>query len=160
MTTLIDFTPSATSLFTFLAQLGGGNYYNIAVPWNPFGERWYIKVSDLSNNVILHRAIAQSGPKFQSVCTWNDGVGTAALSGSHNVRVGELANARISQTNTDFDGLYSALAIDPLTMTFPLAVDPQVTGPVTGRLDFPLDLLAGYGIGSLFFWPANQQFEF
>jgi hypothetical protein len=158
--TLIDFVPSSTAVFSFLAQLSDGNQYNISCPSNAFGQRWYIRVSDLSNNVIAHRAIAQSGPKFQAVVTWVNGLGTAALSGAHNVRVGELANARISQTDTDFDGLYQALAVDPQTMTFPLATNPNVSGPATGKLDFPLDLLAGYGIGALYFHADTQQFEF
>lgn len=160
MSTLVDFVPSTTLPFAFLAALANGAQYNIAVRWNAFGERWYLTVSDLSNTVIAHRAIAQSGPKFQGVFTWVEGVGAAALSGAHNVRVGELANARISQTNTEFDGLYRALAVDAQTMTFPLATNPNVSGPVTGKLDFPLDLLAGYGIGSLYFHASTAQFEF
>jgi hypothetical protein len=160
VTTLVNFAPSTTGVFSFLAQLSDGNQYNIAVPWNAFGERWYITVTDLAGVVRVHRAIAQSGPKFQAVVTWASGVGTAALSGVHNVRVGGLANARISQTNTGLDGLYQALAIDPQTMTFPLATNPNVSGPVTGKLDFPLDLLAGYGIGSLLYHADTAQFEF
>jgi hypothetical protein len=160
VTTLVDFVPSTTVPFAFFAALANGVQYTVAIRWNPFGERWYITVSDLSNNVIVHRAIAQSGPRFQAVLTWVNGVGTAALSSVHNVRVGGLANARISQTRTGFDGLYQALAVDPQTMTFPLAVNPNVSGPVTGKLDFPLDLLAGYGIGSLYFRSDTQQFEF
>lgn len=160
MTTLVDFTPSSTAVFSFLAQLSDGNQYNIAVPSNAFGQRWYVTASDLSNTVIAHRPITQSGPKFQAVLTWASGVATAALNGVHNVHVGELASARISQTGTGFDGLYQALAVDAQTMMFPLSANPNASGPVTGQFDFPLDLLAGSGIGPLYFWASNQQFEF
>jgi hypothetical protein len=160
MSTLIDFAPSSTAVFRFLAQLADGNQYNISCPWNAFGERWYITVSDLSGTVIIHRAIAQSGPAFRAALTWEDGVATVTLTSAHNVPVASLANMRISQTNGAFDGLYQALSTGPQTLTFQLPVNPNVSGPVTGKLDFPLDLLAGYGIGSLYYHADTAQFEF
>jgi hypothetical protein len=160
VTTLVQFAPSATEVFQFLAQLSDGQQYNIAVPWNPFGERWYLTVTDLSNNVVAHRPLVQSGPVFPAILTWIEGLATAALSGAHNVRVGELANVRIAQTETGFDGLYQALAIDPQTFAFALPANPNESGPVSGKLDFPLDLLAGYGIGALYYHADIATFEF
>lgn len=160
MTTLVAFTPSPTTVFTFLAQLSDGNQYNVAVPWNAFGERWYVTVSDLSNTVIAHRPISQSGPAFQTMLSWRNGLATAALTMAHNVPVGSLANGRIFNTDTGYDGQYSMLAIDPQTFTFALPLNPSEPTSITGKLDFPLDLLAGSGVGPLYYHPSSATFEF
>lgn len=159
MTTFVDFTPSADALFQFQPTLSGAQYV-VTCPWNAFGERWYITVSDLAGNVVVHRPIAQSGPRYQAVLTWNNGVATAALSSNHNVAVGQTVSGRVSQSGTPFDGLYPMLAVDAETLTFALAANPQQPVAVTGKVDFPLDLLAGYGIGPLYFHPSTQQFEY
>ena len=160
MSTLVDFTPSLTQVFSFLATLANGAQYNVACPWNEFGQRWYVTVSDLSNNVILHRAIAQSGPTFNATLTWKDDVATCVLSAPHNVPVAQVANARVYDSGTPFDGLYTMLSVDAETLTFQLPTNPVESVPVSGKVDFPLDLLAGYGIGSLYFHSDIQCFEF
>jgi hypothetical protein len=155
----VNFVQSALAPFQFQPTLNGVQY-NVTVPSNAFGERYYINVSDLSGNLILYRALTESGPSFQASLTWAKAVVTAALTSNHNVRMGELANLRISQSNSPFDGTYQGLAVNATTFTFALPADPNVQVPVRGTLDFPLDLLAGYGIGSLFFHFETQQFEF
>jgi hypothetical protein len=160
--TLVAFTPSDTTVFAFQAQLQGGGTYIISVPYNVVGERYYVSVSDLSGNVIAYRALVETGPSFPATLTWADNVATAALTSPHNVPVGGLANMRISQTGTGFDGLYQGLAVDLETFTFPLTTNPQQSQPVTGKLDFPFDLL-GYlpgNIGPLYWHSDVMQFEY
>lgn len=160
MSTLVDFTPTSLAVFSFLAQFADGGQYTVACPWNAFGERWYVRVSDLSGTVIGLRPITQSGPVFQATLTWFDGLATAVLDSPHNVAIGALASARIFGTNTGYDGDYSVLAIDLKTFTFDLPIDPSEPTAITGKLDFPLDLLAGTSAGPLYFHADTQQFEF
>ena len=159
MSTFVDFVPSLTTVFQFQPTLNGVQYL-VTCPWNAFGERWYVTVKDLSGNVLAHRPIVQSGPRYQAVMTWADGVATASLSGPHNVPLGGLVEGRVSETDTPFDGQYEMLAVDAQTLTFGLAANPQQPIAVTGKLDFPLDLLAAYGIGSLFYHADLGQFEY
>ena len=156
----MDFAPSTTALFQFLATLANGVQYNVQVPQNAFGERWYVTVADLSGNVVAHRPVTQSGPMFNATLTWADQVATAVLNGNHNVPLAGVINARVSQSNTAFDGSYQMLAVNPSTFTFALPANPDQSTPVAAKVDFPLDLLGGLGIGSLYFHADTQQFEF
>jgi hypothetical protein len=160
MTTLVDFTPSAIAVFQFLATLDDGVQYNVSAPWNALGERYYVSVADLAGNVVANRAIVQSGPVFRGTMSWALGEITASLLQPHNVPIGEVVNARITQTNTPMDGLYLARATDSMALALPLAANPNQATPIVGKVDFPLDLLAGYDIGRLYFHADTQQFEF
>jgi hypothetical protein len=161
MSTFVDFTPSSTEPFQFQPALLDGTQYTVIVTSNMFREGYYINVYDLSNNLIVCKAMAESGPTFRVSLTWDSGIVTAAAQVPFNVPIGEVANLRISQSNdSPFDGEYEGLAIDTDTMTFPLATNPQQSIPIAATLSFDVDLLAGYNIGSLYFHDDTQQFEF
>jgi hypothetical protein len=52
MTTFVDFVPSTTTNFQFQATLDG-NIYVVFVTWNLFGQRYYLEIYDLSNNLVV-----------------------------------------------------------------------------------------------------------
>lgn len=52
MTTFIDFTPSVSAPFQFQPTLDG-DVYNCIITWNVFGQRYYINIYDLSQNLIV-----------------------------------------------------------------------------------------------------------
>ena len=58
MTTYVDFAPTASQPFQFQAALDG-QLYTIIVKWNLFGQRWYVNVFDLSQNLIC--SVPQAG---------------------------------------------------------------------------------------------------
>lgn len=159
MTQLVGFAPSTEAVFQFQAVFGGTQYV-IACPWNAFGERWYITVSDLAGDVVAHRPIVQSGPRYQATLTWADNLATIVTSAPHELVAGWLAQGRVYGSGTPFDGFWEVLAVDEQTLTFNMPVNPQQSVAVTGSFDFPLDLLAGYGIGPLYFHASTQQFEY
>lgn len=159
MTTLVDFAPSTTAPFQFQPTLDNVQY-TVIVTWNIFGERYYINVLDLANNLIVCRSLAESGPTFRVSLTWDDNVATAVTNAPHNVPIASLVNLRILDSDTGFDGTYQGFAIDENTLTFELDVNPNEPVAVPGTLSFDLDLLGGYGIGSLYFHEDTQQFEF
>lgn len=160
MSTFVDFTPSALTPFQFQPSLLNGTQYIVTVPWNEFGQRYYINVSDLSGNLIAYRGLSASGPTLAATLVWEEGVAIASVVVPHNVPIASIVNVRISQSATGFDGVYQALSIDPLTLTYLLPVNPKQALPIAGKVNFDLDLLAGYGIGSLFWHEDTQQFEF
>lgn len=59
MTTVVPFTPSANALFSFQPTLGG-TQYNLYVTWNLAGQRWYLNIADLQQNLILAEALISS----------------------------------------------------------------------------------------------------
>lgn len=160
MTTLVPFLISPTQVFSFQAQFQNGGTYAISCPFNVVGERYYVSIADLTGVVVAYRPLVETGPSFPTTLTWADNIATAALTAPHNVPLGQVANIRISQSNTGFDGLYQALAVDAQTFTFTLVTNPLQAQPVTGKLDFPLDLLGPYGIGPLYYHDDTQQFEY
>jgi hypothetical protein len=168
MSTFVNFAPSDTAPFQFQPTLNGGIQYVVVVTSNVFREDYFVNLYDLSNNLIVCRALAESGPSFQASLTWDAGTGTASLTVPHNVPVGALADLRISNTGTGFDGKYRGEAVDEMTLTFDLSADPNQPVAINGTLSFDLDLLAGYvisadnpqPIGSLYFHDETQQFEY
>jgi hypothetical protein len=161
LSTVVDFAPSTTTLFSFQAQLADGNQYTIATPWNIFGQRYYLNVADLFGNQIVYRALVASGPSFISSLSWAGGIATAVTSSPHNVPVGTSVAFNVSQTGTAFDGNWLGLSTGPTTLTYMLATNPQISTPVSGSVNFPLNLVAGYISGAwLVFHYETQQFEF
>lgn len=158
MSTLVDFQPSSAGPFQFQATLGGA-IYNVIVTWNVFGQRFYINVYDVSGTLILCRAVSSSGARLFANLSWANGIATAALTQPHQVPVGAVAQITVSQTGLQYDGQFQALATDEQTLTYPLAVDPGEDG-AEGQVSFDLNLLDGYGIGTLLFHDDSQQFEY
>jgi len=160
MSTFVDFAPSSTEPFQFQPTLNGVQY-TVIVTSNVFREGYYINVYDLSNNLIICRSLAQSGPTLRCSLTWDENVATAVCQVPHNVPISNVVYLRISQTNNSgFDGTYLGLAVDEDTMTFDLATNPNQPVAILGTLSFDLDLLGGYNIGSLYFHDDTQQFEY
>lgn len=161
MSTYITLVPSSLAPPQFQAQLGS-NLYTVTALWNIAGERYYVQVQDLNNNVIVNRPLTGSGPVFQAVFTWDDDVGIATLAAPHNVPIGQLAKVWISQTGTEFDGGWNALSTGPNTLTIdeltPLDTSSTINGAVTVQ---PLNLVEGYIAGAwLLFHEETLSFEF
>jgi len=63
MTQYYNFTPSPTAPFQFQPTLDGANY-NCIVTWNIFGQRWYVGIYDLQNNLIVNIPMIGSPPDY------------------------------------------------------------------------------------------------
>lgn len=159
MSTFIGFTPSTTAAFSFQATLGG-TQYSVSITWNIFGERYYINITDFSGNPILTRAMTASGPVLQAQFSWALGIATAATMAPHNVPIGSVVNAYISQTGSDFDGQFQLLATNAYTLTYQLATNPEEALSIAGNVNFSLNLLYGYGIGYMLYHYETQQIEY
>jgi hypothetical protein len=125
-----------------------------------FGQRYYLNLYDQSGNLVICVAVAASGPRIPASFTWSANVATALLQEPHNVPIGGIAQIRMSETGSAFDGDVEALAVDEVTLTYPLGGNPDTVTPATGVADFALNLLAGLGIGWLTYHWETQQFEY
>lgn len=59
MTTYVNFTPSASAVFSFQATLDS-SLYAVTVPWNLFGQRYYVNIYDTSGSLIVSRPLVGS----------------------------------------------------------------------------------------------------
>lgn len=72
MTTVVQFSPSAQSAFTFQATLEGatanvlgvGPTYNVTVTWNVYGQRWYITIVDQNGTRVLTTPLIGSSSDY------------------------------------------------------------------------------------------------
>jgi len=70
--TVTPFAPTANAVFQFQATLAGptsnvsstGPTFNVSVPWNTFGQRWYIQITDQNGVLVLSRALIASPPDY------------------------------------------------------------------------------------------------
>lgn len=160
MTTFVSFVPSTISAFSFQPTLGG-NPYIVTVLWNVFRQGYYISVSDISGNLILYRSLVATGPSYPASFSWAQGTVTAALTANHNVPICSVVAVNISETDSGFDGTYQALSTGAQTLTYPLPANPNQSNPISGNVNFALNLVSGYvANGWLVFHYDSQTFEF
>lgn len=155
----VDFVPSTTGPFVFQPTLNGIQY-NATVTWNVFGQRYYIAITDLSNALIVCRALVSSGPRIQAVFSWARGIAAAATNTPHNVPVGTVVRLTVGLTGAAFDGSWQTLAVSSDELIYELPLNPLTTDLVNGTISFPLNLVAGFGIGRLLWHYDSQMFEF
>lgn len=158
MSTFVTFTPSTTQPFSFQPTLAG-TQYNAQINSNAFGQRWYLVLTDLSGNLILCRALAESGAGMQASFAYALPNAVATTVSAHNIPVGTTANLAVSGTSSGFDGSYTCLATSPTTLTYAIP-NPDIPTPITGTITYQVNLLAGYNIGTLLWHADTQQFEY
>lgn len=158
--TFINFTPSTVSAFTFQASIGG-TQYQVTVTWNVFGQRYYVNVYSLGGVLIVCRALISCGPQLLASFVWSDNFATATTQVAHNVPLGNSVDIVVSQTSSPFDGTYPAFATSSTTLAYPLMPDPEEATPISGAVNFNLNLVEGVlSTGYLLFRDATQQFEY
>lgn len=59
MTTIVPFTPNDNAPFQFQATLDGAAY-TVVITWNLWGQRYYVNVYDISQNLIVSIGMAGS----------------------------------------------------------------------------------------------------
>jgi hypothetical protein len=155
----VNFIPSTISSFQFQPTIGGVQY-NANVTWNVFGQRYYITITDLQNNLIICRSVVSSGPQLLANFEWLDNVAYVSTQVPHNIPVGSLANVVMTGTDSGFDGPVQVLSTGASTVTYPLTTNPQQTDNVAGAMSFVVNLVEGTGLGWLTYWWSLQQFQF
>lgn len=158
--TFVAFVPSALGPFSFSPVIAGVTY-NAEIDYNAFGQRFYLNLTTLTSAPVLYTALVETGPSFQAALTWSLGVATVTLQKPHNVPIGQQVRARISQTESGFDGFpILMLAVNAETLTFQLPADPEAQS-AQGVLSMDINMVEGIlADGLLVYHDGLQQFEF
>lgn len=64
-TTLVPFTPTLNTNFSYLPTLDGVQY-NMIVTWSLFGQRWILNIYTLSGNLVLSKPL-RSSPDYYDI---------------------------------------------------------------------------------------------
>jgi hypothetical protein len=163
LSTLISFTPSITQAFQFQPTIAG-TQYNAVITWSLFGQRYYLNLSTLDGTLLCCTALVATGPTLSATLNWADtgvgGIATVTTASAHNVPLGQVVNMTVSETGTAFDGEWQGLSTGTMTLTYALS-NPNVSLQQTGKVDFPVNAIAPFGIdGAFLFRFDTQQFEY
>jgi hypothetical protein len=159
MTTFFNFTPAVTSAFQFQPTLDG-QVYTATIVWSLFGQRYYLKLTDLSGNLIVYEALAGSDTGVNiSTLTWSQGQVTLTTAAPHGYDIGSVIDLTVSGCAPDgYNGTFLCQITGPNTLTYALAANPGVaTG--FGALTYDISLVSGYFTSTLVFRQPNMQFE-
>lgn len=160
MTTIIPVQFSQLQVPQFQVTLDGASY-NLSMPYNLYGQRYYVNCSDLQGNLIFSLPLVGSPPGMViQTLSWDQGKVTLQTSAPHNYRPGSLLEFTLSGAAPDeYNGTYDMVALDRSTLRYSLAQDPGVSN-AQGTLFNDLNLAAGYFETSSLVWrPSSSQLE-
>jgi len=137
-----------------------GVQYNITVPWNFFGQRYYVQCTTLSGKLVFYLPLigSQNAIYIKSI-SWVPNYVTVTTVVPHGFNVGEIVNLTINNTiPLSYNGVYSCSVINETQFTYVFNFDP---GSVTsfGIVSFDVNIAAGYFNSTLVYRTNNQQFE-
>lgn len=159
MTTFTTFTPSGQVAFHFTPTLDGTQYI-ATVPWNLFGQRYYITIAQQDGTPVVTKPATESpvGVAIEAL-SWNlsTGLVTVTTTIPHGFGIGDTVVLTISGCAPDaYNGLVGALITGPSAFAYPLATDPGAASTF-GAASQDIDILAGYFASTLVY--RNGNFE-
>lgn len=158
--TIFPFAPSTAAPFQFQPVLDGTTY-NAVVTWSLFGQRYYINLYDLDQNLIFCLPVIGSPDGLQlQTLAWLQGVVAATVQAPHGLPIGATVALTVAGCTPDaYNGLFSALVTSPTTFSYQLTNDPGLN-TVAGTVSKNINLAGGYfGTSTLVFRNSSQQFE-
>lgn len=160
MTTIFPFNPTSQAAFSFQPILDGQTYQAI-ITSSFFGQRPYLNLYSLSNELVVCEALVGSPNTMPlQAMAWSNGLARATTEEPHGYKLGSIAMLTIEAVNpAAFNGTFRCLITGPSTFSYPLAGNPgNVT--VLGTAAQNLNLVGGYFIeSSLVYRIQAQQFE-
>lgn len=159
MTTIVPYTPSPTTPFRFSATLDGQAYIATVV-WGLFGRRLYLNLTDTGGRLIFSRPMLGSPPgvAIQSLA-WQLGIVTLETALPHGFAITDTVSVSIKNCLPEaLNGKRNVLVTTATAVTFPLSPDPGNVSQ-NGRMDYHVDIAAGYFTSSLIYRPDDNQFE-
>lgn len=161
MATFINFVPTKNSPpFQFQATLDG-EIYNVVITWNLSGQRFYFNVYDLSQNLILCRALVGSPAGFNvESLSWANGYVTLTTVDPHGFNISDTVQLTVSDcAPAAYNGQFNCFVTGATTMEYPLSADPgDSTG--LGLVACGINLVGSnyFTKSSLVFLQEAQQF--
>lgn len=160
MTTFYNFQPSTLQVSQYQVTLDAAQYV-LTLPWNLFGQRYYLTCSDLDGNLIFNLPLIGSpdGLVLQSL-TWSDGLVTVETEVPHGYRAGTSVSLTVGGAAPDeYNGQFILLATGDNTLTYSLDTDPG-TNTAAGILYDNINLGGGYfETSTLVYRTSSSQLE-
>lgn len=160
MTTIVPFTPSSQTAFTFQATLDS-NLYNMIVPWNLFGQRYYLSCYDLTNNLIFSLPLIGSTDAINiESASWVNNTVTITASQPHKLKVGSVVNLTIYNMNpSSFNGTFMCYIINSTQFSYTVVGYPGSVSSL-GSFYYGINIASGYfNTSSIIYRTSSQQFE-
>lgn len=153
--TTFPFSPTPQQNQVFNPVLGG-NTYTAVVTWNLFGQRWYLNLTDSNGDLVISTAVVSSqDPQAISSMSWSGNVVTIQTTSPHWIPLGQQARVYFSgNVPSAYNGLVTATATGPSTLTFALDDDPGLV-TVLGNFGSVVDLSADEVPGSMLLFYAS-----
>jgi hypothetical protein len=156
MTTVINFTPTATANFQFQATLDG-QVYQVTITWNIFGCRYYVNIYTLSGVLVASVPLIGTplGYDLSSITSANN-IAVATTSTPHTYTVGSVVPLVISGvTPANYNGSFLCNVLSNTQFSYSLPTElPQATQ--LGQVIYNLSLTAGYFSSTMVYSPDEQ----
>jgi hypothetical protein len=160
-TTYFPFTPAPVGPPYLFQPTLDGQSHAARVYWNWFGQRWYIALTAVGGALVFNQALVGSSPavNIQSLA-WLNGTVTLIAAAPHAFAIGQTIDLTMRDCAPDaYNGIFRALVIDAVTITYPLAENPGDTTAL-GQGSYDINLAGRYFRDStLVFRQGTQQFE-
>jgi hypothetical protein len=161
MTTYFPMPSNPQASFQFSPTLDGQQYTAI-VTWNLEGQRYYLNLYDLSNNLITCRARVGSpgGFPLQSL-SWSGGIVTATTVTPHGYPPASFVTLSITGAAPDGFNVQNAqcYVTGPSTFTYAVSTAPGAA-TMFGAASRDIDLVGGYfETSTMVFREGTQNFE-
>ena len=160
MATIFPYAPTGQAPVTFSPILDGQTYSAI-ITSSFYGQRPYLNLYDLSNNLIVSEAVTGSpNPIPIQSMSWANGLALTETVNPHGFKVGAVLTLTIADTvPTAYNGTVLCLVTSPTTFSYSLSANPGLTTSV-GSVAQNLNLVGGYfTTSSLVFRTQAGQFE-
>lgn len=158
--TVYPFNPTGQAVVNFQPTLDGQQYQAI-VTWSLFGQRYFISIYDLSNNLIVMEGVSGSPtPLPLDSLSWEGGLVTAETTNPHNFTLGSIVELAVSgNAPIAFNGTFQCLITGPTSFSYPLSANPGSLTSV-GVAGQQVDLVSGYFVTStLIYLTEADQFQ-
>ena len=160
VSTITQFTPSASQAFSFQPTLDG-SLYTITVTWNLFGQRYYVNCYTTTGTLVFSLPLIGSPASIPIECIqWTSGIAYVALTQPHGLPKGSVADLTLIQCSPSvYNDSWAAFVDGPASFQIYLSSDPGGLQQA-GYVENNINLAGGYfSTSSLVYRDLSQQFE-
>ncbi len=158
--TVFPFNPTGQAAFVFSPTLDGQQYQGI-VTSSFFGQRYYLNLYSLSNELVVALALVGSpGSIALQTLAWSGGRASARTAIRHGYKTGRIVTLTVANVTPDgYNGTFQCLITGPSTFSYALASNPGTVSAL-GSVAYNINLVgAFFETSSLVYRVAAQQFE-
>ena len=158
--TVFPFNPTGQAAFVFSPTLDGQQYQGI-VTSSFFGQRYYLNLYSLSNELVVALALVGSpGSIALQTLAWSGGRTSARTAIPHGYKTGRIVTLTVAGvTPAGYNGTFQCLITGPSAFTYALTANPGAVTAI-GSVAQNLNLVGGFfETSSLVYRQASAQIE-